>query len=233
MSTQLTILTSSPIAIESQNGTQCDMSGLSTSVRCDWVIHNNDPAGTNLKLHVLEQDESLDPPTDLGELDSTEQQGDNFGSFTFTRTKEFIQIRIVDTQGGNEAYIATATFTAFSQFDVDPIELTYDPSQPSSKLGSFKYFRSSGIPIRLTPESAVNYSEIDIEVRIGVLGGTYETMAIEGDLSAGEIVVNPTVAQSEAWDQHNTLFMELHRIDSDDTTTVLGQWRVILKDSLR
>jgi YD repeat-containing protein len=108
------------------------------------------------------------------------------------------------------AYSADAEASAVAM----AVEIAYTPGERFTGTPEVvTYPRGSGLPIRATPATPTAVDGDKKEIRVGVpgLSGTYDAFNTDdenltGDFGVGELLANPTAAQSAAWSLVGTLY---------------------------
>lgn len=101
------------------------------------------------------------------------------------------------------------------------------------------YSRAAGIPIRLTPTVATAIDGSKYEVRVGVNeSDTFDSYTValgnlSGDFSVGEIIFDPTAAETVLWSLIEPMSVQLWHTGDDDETYIVRRWRLAVRGSLR
>lgn len=120
------------------------------------------------------------------------------------------------------------------------VEIEYTPGERAAGTPEVvTYPRGSGLPIRATPATPTPVDGDKKEIRVGVpgLSGSYDAFNVAdgnltGDFTAGELVANPTAAQSAAWSLVGTLRVEVWHVDGAGNTYPEAIYRLDLQGTL-
>lgn len=152
---------------------------------------------------------------------------------------EYSQLGVTpNTATDTQLLLSAGTFSVISASGVNPITLTYDPATSfSGTPQTININRGSGATFQFVPSSPASLQPSDWVFKIGTKKyGVSNTYSVSnGNMvitPTGTIIINPTVADTMSYEGCQTLYGELWRISSDDSTDLHLRIVIVLNSVL-